>query len=114
MLARSINDFANTTEVKCFYAEKLGISFEQALDYCIKQKIITRIGGSSKDTFDSLINIFIYLTGFKSDKDLDYIDWEIYNKMEKHYKDKEYTKTSEKLLKMIWRYSRDGFTTFWE
>jgi hypothetical protein len=98
----------------CIYAEKLGIPFHEVLDYCIKQKIITRIGGSSKDTFDSLINIFAKLTKFKSDKDLDYIDSDIYNKMEKQGKDSLYTKTSEKLLKMIWRYSRDGFTTFWE
>lgn len=99
------------------------MTFEKALDYAIKQKILSRIQGSSSDIQQMLVELFTHFTDYKEkDIDSDYIDEDVLNKLEKHIKDNEhkdenkikYPFSAKKTLKMIRRFLRDGFTTFWE
>ncbi|MBV7273758.1 AAA family ATPase [Clostridiaceae bacterium UIB06] len=104
------------------------MELDNALDYAIKQKILPRIGGSSEEIEKSLIQLFIYCS--KIDKSIfasDYIDEDILKKMGRYLEeDKKKTEegseekskckypiSSEKILKMLWRFNKDGFTTFW-
>lgn len=104
------------------------MDFNQALDYEIKQKILPRISGSSSEVEQCLFTLF---KGFSkmdtSSFNTDYIDEEALKKMKNYIvDDKEklkdgsreksvckYPISSEKILKMLWRFNKDGFTTFW-
>lgn len=104
------------------------MDFDKALDYAIKQKILPRIGGSSEEIEKCLLELFIYCS--KMDQNTftsDYIDEDILKKMSKYLEDEKkklkedskensvckYPISSEKILKMLWRFNKDGFTTFW-
>lgn len=104
------------------------MNFNKALDYTIKQKILPRIGGSSEEVEKCLLELFIYCSKIdKSTFTSDYIDEDILKKMRKYLEeDKKRTEedseeesvckypiSSEKILKMLWRFNKDGFTTFW-
>lgn len=101
------------------------MEFNKALDYEIKQKILPRIQGNSEEIEKCLLDLFIHCTGMnKSNINYDYIEEESLNKMQKYleqdkeneeelYKNIKYPKSAKKILKMIRRFNKDGFTTFW-
>lgn len=104
------------------------MDFQKALDYAIKQKILPRIGGSSGEIEKCLMELFLYCSKMdKSNFASDYIDEDALSKMSKYLKEDKkklkegseekptckYPISSEKILKMLWRFNKDGFTTFW-
>lgn len=105
------------------------MDFNHALDYEIKQKILPRIGGSGEEIEKCLFKLFLYFSQMKKENfDRDYIDENTLKELSK-YLDKvneslkkdydgekascKYPISSEKILKMLRRFNRDGFTTFW-
>jgi len=88
-------------------------SFNKAMDYSIVQKILPKIGGSSPEVLDILVELFNYLNNTKYKND-GYIEDAQLRTMENEYKNSEYLLSSEKIMYMIRRYLRDGFTTFWQ
>lgn len=111
------------------YAVSEGImDFHEALDYSIKQKILPRISGSSSEVEQCLFTLFKGFSNMDANSfSTDYIDEEALKKMKNYIvDDKEklkdgsreksvckYPISSEKILKMLWRFNKDGFTTFW-
>jgi len=105
------------------------MDFNHALDYEIKQKILPRIGGSSEEIEKCLFKLFLHCSQMeKGNLDSDYIDENTLKELTKYLeKVKEslkkdydgekisckYPISSEKILKMLRRFNRDGFTTFW-
>lgn len=96
------------------YASKNNImDFDKALDYCIVQKILPKISGSNGEVFEVLVKVFnmlnntkIYVSGYLEQKQI--------NEMMQQSKCSQYKLSSEKLVYMIRRFVRDGFTTFWQ
>lgn len=92
----------------CLYALKDKLfTFEEAMDYCIVQKILPKIGGSDEDTLDLLIDLYNELNNttytrddFDSNRDIKTSD--------------KYKLTNKKILLMVRRFVRDGFTNFWQ
>ena len=96
------------------YAIKNSIfDFDKAMDYCITQKILPKINGSNSDVLEILIRIFNILNDSKFNAE-DYLDENTLKDMTKKSKESNYKLSSEKLLYMIRRFVRDGFTTFWQ
>ncbi|WP_234120404.1 McrB family protein [Clostridium hydrogenum] len=111
------------------YAVSDGImDLHEALDYAIKQKILPRISGSSSETEQCLFKLFINFSNINtSNLSADYVEEETLKKMDDYMKDDKkklkdvsrkesvckYPISSEKILKMLWRFNKDGFTTFW-
>lgn len=88
-------------------------SFNKAMDYSIIQKILPKIGGSGGEVLDILVEIFNYLNNTKY-KNSGYIEDEQIKIMENQCENSEYRLSSEKIMYMIRRFLRDGFTTFWQ
>ena len=88
-------------------------SFNQAMDYSVVQKILPKIGGSGGEVLDILVELFNYLNSTKHKND-GYIENEQIRAMEKQCESSEYRLSSEKIMYMIRRFLRDGFTTFWQ
>lgn len=96
------------------YASKNNImDFDKALDYCIVQKILPKISGSNGEVFEVLVKVFnmlnntkIYVSGYLEQKQI--------NEMMQQSRCSQYKLSSEKLVYMIRRFVRDGFTTFWQ
>lgn len=96
--------------------------FGEAFDICITQKILPKVSGSSNETLEILLNLFELFNDYKiSNKE--YIDEKelkaIEEKAEENLKKADdlnsgYKLTNEKLIYMIRRFLRDGFTTFWQ
>ena len=92
----------------CLYALNDNLfTFEEAMDYCIVQKILPKIGGSDEDTLDLLIDLYNELNNttytrddFDSNRDIKTSD--------------KYKLTNKKILLMVRRFVRDGFTNFWQ
>ena len=92
----------------CLYALNDNLfTFEEAIDYCIVQKILPKIGGSDEDTLDLLIDLYNELNNttytrddFDSDRGIKPSD--------------KYKLTNKKILLMVRRFVRDGFTNFWQ
>ncbi|MBK1809528.1 AAA family ATPase [Clostridium sp. YIM B02505] len=87
-------------------------SFEKAMDFSIVQKILPKIGGSGGEVLDILIKLFNNL----NDSDYEsegYLDDTQIKAMEKQCESSKYKLSSEKIIFMIRRFQRDGFTTFW-
>ena len=92
----------------CLYALNDNLfTFEEAIDYCIAQKILPKIGGSDEDTLDLLIDLYNELNNttytrddFDSNRDIKTSD--------------KYKLTNKKILIMVRRFVRDGFTNFWQ
>lgn len=92
----------------CLYALNDNLfTFEEAIDYCIVQKILPKIGGSDEDTLDLLIDLYNELNNttytrddFDSNRDIKTSD--------------KYKLTNKKILIMVRRFVRDGFTNFWQ
>ena len=96
------------------YAVKNNIfDFDKAMDYCITQKILPKINGSNSDILEILVKIFNILNDSKFNAE-DYLDENTLKEMAKISKESNYKLSSEKLLYMIRRFVRDGFTTFWQ
>lgn len=84
------------------------LSFDEALDYQVMQKILPRIQGSSRRIQQLLIELLKNLSG-KSDFDVNSPD-----AMRKSLEDVGvYRKSINKILFMLRRYTDDGFTSFW-
>lgn len=120
----------------CLYAVSENLmNINEALDYAINQKILTRIQGSSSDILDMLSQLFIYCTSYKGNElEKDYIEEKdlktLFTYIKANSKSSstednnsnvdtrsnliKYPKSAEKILKMIRRFVKDGFTTFWE
>ncbi|MDN3015805.1 AAA family ATPase [Paenibacillus sp. BSR1-1] len=82
------------------------LSFNEAFDFQIIQKILPRISGSDYRVFKVLKELYTYCTGVKiNDDSLDNLNDGI---MEASY-----PKSAMKLAEMIRRYDIDGFTSFW-
>jgi MoxR-like ATPase len=88
-------------------------SFNEAMDYSIVQKILTKIGGSGNEVLDILVELFNNLNNTKH-KNNGYIEDLQIKAMENLCVHSEYRLSSEKIMYMIRRFLRDGFTTFWQ
>lgn len=88
-------------------------SFSEAMDYSLLQKILPKIGGSGNDVLDILVKLFNNLNNTKHKNDV-YIETEQIKAMENQCESSEYRLSSEKIMYMIRRFQRDGFTTFWQ
>ena len=113
------------------YADKYKLlDTDEAFDICIVQKILPKISGSSDDVKDVLIDLFEeFNLGYKFDN-RDYIDNSELKKLEDSIAAQTenteqlqidnktfkciYKSSSLKLIYMIRRFVRDGFTTFWQ
>jgi len=100
----------------CIYNEVNNIlSRDEALDLCIKQKILSRIHGNTADTLKVLVDLFNYINDgedFKSDGE--FIEDTTLNKMKKTIQTSNYKESSQKIYSMIRGFVKNGFTTFWE
>ena len=88
-------------------------SFNEAMDYSIVQKILPKIGGSGTEVLDILVDLFNNLNNTKHKND-GYIEDVQIKAMENQCESSEYRLSSEKIMYMIRRFLRDGFTTFWQ
>jgi len=85
------------------------LSFDEALDYQVMQKILPRIQGSSRRIQLLLVELLKNLSG-KNDFDANYSP----DTMCKSLEDVGvYRKSINKILFMLRRYADDGFTSFW-
>ncbi len=91
----------------CLYALK-GELFteEEALDYCIVQKILPKVCGSDDDTAELLKDLYNHL----NDTNYDISDFD----KNKFKIDEKYKLSNKKIVYMIRRFVRDGFTNFWQ
>ena len=85
------------------------ISYEEAFDFQIMQKILPRIQGSSSRVKKSIVKLIGYLSG-KGDFDENYSVEEIEKLAKEVTKNR---RSINKLLFMLRRYEDDGFTSFW-
>lgn len=85
------------------------LSFDDALDYQIMQKILPRIQGSSTRIRILLVKLLQNLSN-KTDFDENYPTNKIYESVKNVGK---YKKSINKILFMLRRYDDDGFTSFW-
>lgn len=96
------------------YAIKNNImNFDKALDYCIVQKILPKINGSNSDILEILVKIFNLLNNSTFNCE-NYLDDVSIREMIKKSKESDYKLSSEKLMYMIRRFVKDGFTSFWQ
>ncbi|MBX9180161.1 AAA domain-containing protein [Paeniclostridium sordellii] len=95
----------------CLYALKDNLfTKEEAMDYCIVQKILPKIGGSDEDTLDLLIELYNELNDTKYTSDnVDELIKLINSNIGSIYK-----LSTKKILIMVRRFVRDGFTNFWQ
>lgn len=96
------------------YATRENImDFDVAWDFCITQKILPKISGSGSEVLEILVKLFKHFNNIKSSYS-DYITEEELKDMESKVIGNEYNIINKKLLHMIRRYLRDGFTTYWQ
>lgn len=88
-------------------------SLNKAMDFSITQKILPKIGGSGSEVLDILVELFNNLNNTKH-KNSGYIEDDQIKAMENLCVGSEYKLSSEKIMYMIRRFLRDGFTTFWQ
>lgn len=82
------------------------MSFYEAFDYQILQKILPRISGSDNRVFNALKELYTFCTGINiNDDNIEGLENEI--------KEAKYTKSAMKLIDMIRRYNEGEFTSFW-
>ena len=99
------------------------MSFDETFDLCVVQKILPKISGSSSEVMDMLIDIFELFNSYRF-SNREYLEERELNsikvKLNAEDSDKSddinynYKLTNEKLIYMIRRFIRDGFTTFWQ
>lgn len=88
------------------------LTFHEALDNCIVQKILPKINGSSNECFEVLLDLFEHLNNTKISNRENLDDKEL-NELEEKAQTTPTPLATEKLLVMIRRFIKDGFTTFW-
>lgn len=84
-------------------------TFDEAFDICLKQKVLPKISGSSSETLEVLVELFEYLNDYKF-KNKEYPEVSELLEAEKNMKR---NLSNEKLIYMIRRFIKDGFTSFW-
>lgn len=89
------------------------IDFDKALDYCIVQKILPKINGSNNDVMEIMVKLYNLLNNSKFEYE-GYLEEKSIKEMRKLVENSGYKLSSGKLVSMIWRFIRDGFTTFWQ
>ncbi|MBM7703794.1 McrB family protein [Metabacillus iocasae] len=93
----------------CFYmvyAIKSGMfTFDQAFDFQILQKVLPRIGGSDYNTLEGLKELYHYSTSTVLDEVVDTAILEA--------EQIRFPKSGRKLMDMIKRFDRYGYTSFW-
>lgn len=95
------------------YAMEEGLlSFDEALDNCIVQKILPKINGSSNECYEVLLDLFQHLNKIDI-KNRESLDDKELNELEEKAQITPLPLASEKLLLMIRRFIKDGFTSFW-
>jgi MoxR-like ATPase len=90
----------------CFYLiysdKEEFLTFEEAMDQSILQKILPRISGSDERVWDTLKGLYEICTS------------KVYNaEVGPELEQALYPKSTEKIVHMIRRYENDGFTSFW-
>ncbi|MBC2579175.1 hypothetical protein [Clostridium sp. DJ247] len=96
------------------YAVKNEImDFDTAMDFSIVQKILPKINGSGSEVLDALIDIYNLLNG-TTYNNTGYLEDEELKKMQVKAAESKYKLSREKLIYMMRRFVRDGFTTFWQ
>lgn len=92
----------------CFYLayneEGKLMTFENAFDHCLLQKILPRISGSDARVQRALEQLFTFCTGIELNGEYDALLDFTYAK---------YPKSADKILHMLRRLADDGFTSFW-
>ena len=97
------------------YATRENImDFNVAWDFCITQKILPKISGSSGEVLEILVELFKHFNNIKSNYNDPILEEELKDMDNKAKENIEYKITNKKLLYMIRRYLRDGFTTYWQ
>jgi len=105
------------------YAAKDNLmNFDEAFDLCVVQKILPKISGSSSEVLDMLFDIFELFNDYKFSNREYLEEKELKDLKEKFTASNEgsdkinykFKLTNEKLIYMIRRFIRDGFTTFWQ
>lgn len=93
--------------------EKAGnlLSYEQAMDNEIMQKILPRIQGSSEAIKTLLIDMFKFCMG--SGSGIDANTSKVGEQMKKTARSAKYPESAKKIGYMMTRYEDDGFTSFW-
>ncbi|MGD6962311.1 MrcB family domain-containing protein [Fictibacillus phosphorivorans] len=90
----------------CFYviySEKDNLlTFEEAIDQSILQKILPRVSGSDERVWDTLKGLYEICTNQVYDGDI-----------LPNFDNSMYPKSAQKIVDMIRRYQLDGFTSFW-
>ncbi|RII32963.1 ATPase [Clostridium chromiireducens] len=97
------------------------MSFDEAFDLCVVQKILPKISGSSSEVLDMLFDIFELFNAYRfsnreylEEKELKDLNEKVTDLNEGSDKiNYKFKLTNEKLIYMIRRFIRDGFTTFW-
>jgi 5-methylcytosine-specific restriction enzyme B len=92
----------------CFYLayneEGKLMTFENAFDHCLLQKILPRVSGSDARVQRALEQLFTFCTGIELNGEYDALLDFTYAK---------YPKSADKILHMLRRLADDGFTSFW-
>lgn len=105
------------------YAAKYNLmSFDETFDLCVVQKILPKISGSSSEVLDMLLDIFELFNHYRfsnreylEEKELKDLKEKVTDLNEGSDKiNYKFKLTNEKLIYMIRRFIRDGFTTFWQ
>ncbi len=91
----------------CIYNDQADLmTFENAFDYQLLQKILPRLAGSDARVLRVLEDLYTFTTGKRVSDD------QLENLVESA-KQATYPKSAHKLLEMIRRFRDDGFTSFW-
>ncbi|WP_236897809.1 McrB family protein [Clostridium beijerinckii] len=97
------------------------MGFDEAFDLSVVQKILPKISGSSSEVLDMLFDIFELFNDYRfsnreylEEKELKDLKEKVTDLNEGSDKiNYKFKLTNEKLIYMIRRFIRDGFTTFW-
>lgn len=93
----------------CFYLayndEGNLLKFEEALDYCILQKILPRISGSDYRVVRLLQELYRFFTNVQYEEGKDDYEHDLNTAR--------YPQSAKKVLEMLRRHEDDGFTSFW-
>lgn len=88
------------------------MSFEEAIDICVFQKILPKFSGSSSEVMDILLDLFEICADYKA-QNRQYLEDEIDKMYYVADTSLKYKLTNKKLLYMIRRYEHDSFTSFY-
>lgn len=90
------------------------LSWEEAFDYQVMQKILPRIQGSALSINHLLINLINHFMGKDKFETKMHYEEDIKNELQTYLTtNPKYTRTLKKLDFMLRKYSQDGFTSFW-